>query len=278
MPRNRGIGDYIPRSGEARALVEVKGKVGSKMAFNRRRARNSIKNEAYDMRNATFANANWDENQPNLIWRGNNADASGITRLLTINESEVGSGEGNPDGFVKRLDYEIAFLAGIGNGRINGTQATWNQAARDDIPSTSEGFTEASGYTGALLSGTIDNSALIGPTSQAEGLPVRLWLMYETLSQAAQDPNTEYGSLDSVLSDRNRTVFWSTIIVPTLYSPKVVRIHKRFPGRGVKLSAGQREVSQITLACQGYAGMGTVVFPVLTMAVGRRSVWYRKDG
>jgi len=41
MPRMRGIGDYIPPSGEARALVEVKGRVGGKGAGMRRRSRRS---------------------------------------------------------------------------------------------------------------------------------------------------------------------------------------------------------------------------------------------
>jgi len=41
MPRMRGIGDYIPASGEARALVEVKGRVGGKGAGMRRRSRRS---------------------------------------------------------------------------------------------------------------------------------------------------------------------------------------------------------------------------------------------
>lgn len=44
MPRMRGIGDYIPASGEARALVEVKGRVGGKGAGMRRTRRSKFSN------------------------------------------------------------------------------------------------------------------------------------------------------------------------------------------------------------------------------------------
>lgn len=274
MARMRSPKDWFPTSGEARGLVEIKGRVGGKGASRMRRFKKRGMPPNMKSAQMALANVNWEMDKPNLIWRGNAVDAPVTKRLLTVAGGSLGEGEAQPSVVVKKLMLELSFMAGIGKARVNGTLSDNGAAVRDDIPQPGIGI-DSSGYTGALLSGTIDNTALDGPTSWVEGLPFNLWLGYETASESAEDPDTYYGTFSQLTQQRNKTVFWSRHCCPTAYNPTIVRLTKTFPGRGVRLSnAGKRELGAITLFCGGYSPMGTTVFPVLTMAVSTAKVWY----
>lgn len=276
MARMRSPKDWFPTSGEARGLIEVKGRVGGKGGNMRSRYRRRGPAPNLKMAPLILNNASWDYNQPNLIWRGSAGDAFNVTRLMNANATNLGGNEGQPTAFVKKLIIEAVFMAGIGKARVDGTLSDNTQGVRDDIPQPGI-MGDTNGYTGALLSGTIDNSALVGPTSWMEGVPANLFLAYESIDQAAEDPNTLYGSFSSSMQTRNKQIFWSKQICPTAYRPEKVRISKVFPGRGLRLSQGAREIETVALILNGYTGMGTVVFPVLTMAIHRANVWYTDD-
>lgn len=278
--RGRGIGDLIPTSGEGRALVEVKGRVGGKgggMGMRRRRFfRNSIRNPAAELHGWPLANINWSPTNINLVWRPTNVDAVGVQRICQVTATDLGGNEEDPEVFVKRLQFDAHFIAGIGRGRINGGDIqNWEGAVRDDIPATSEGWPDTTGYTGPLLSGTINTSTMIGPTSQAEGLPFNLALTYEDVNDSTSDPAALYENVwDDINGPRNKRYYWSRQYCPTLYNPAHVRINKVFPGRGVRLSVGKREISALSLIIYGYTGMGTTVMPCLSFALHQSACWY----
>lgn len=212
----------------------------------------------------------WNVYQPNLLYDLAAAPEarSDAKRVLIVNADQLATGEGSPDVTVKKLDIEMVFMAGIAQAMVNSVRtAPVNQAVRDDIPlgGGGDGYTDGTSLNGALLSGHIHSASGIGPTSQVEGLPLRLFLMYEDVT-AADTPQVPYDYLSTQI--RNKRVFWQTIICPTLFRPERVRIRKTFPGRGVALRTGPREIYQLTLGVQAFTGMGDVVVPAWTFALG----------
>lgn len=275
----RGIGDFIPARGEAEVTARLKGAYGGKkMSYGKRRrfSRNSTKNPESQFKPGSYGNVNWDDSKPNLIWRSNAGDAVTPIRLLSFNADSVAADENQPQAFLKRINLQLAFISGLGQARVSDALMSYGQAERDDIPPMGGDYLGT--INGALLSGRLDNSTLVGPTSWMEGMPVQLFMIYETLEEANEPLSTALdGTIEQVDSLRNKRFFWRRLICPTAYNPTIVNIKKSFPGAGVRVSQGEREIYQVTLGCQGYTEMGSSVFPTLTMVTGENRWWYFKD-
>lgn len=283
MPfRKRGWDDVIPAKGEARVLAELKGSYGSKgrsMRSYRKGGRRfsrryNSSNPAAEWQEMILGNANWEMYKPNM-WKPLNGSTAATTavRILSINADTVAALEQNPDCTLKRIDIEMAWMAMLGMRRANGTLGEYDSGTRDDIPpfGTSDPTT---GFSGPLLSGDVRSNTLVGGTSWAEGLPFQLALIYETEQEAN-------GSLEAVLEEpwvvqnqRTKRFFWQKLYCPTIYRPAMVTIDKTFPGRGVALRKGQREIYQVSLIAWAYSDMGTTVEPGWTFAVGKARALY----
>lgn len=273
----RGIGDFIPARGEAEVTARVKGAYGAKNMSRRYASRTSTKNPEAQYHPGVYGNVNWSDSGPNLIWRSNAGDAVTPVRLLSFNADSVAADEQQPQAFLRRINLQLAFIAGIGKARVGGSLMDYGQAERDDIPPYAvQSSTDA--ISGPLLSGRLDNSSLEGPTSWAEGLPVMLFMVYETFTDANAALSTSLdGTVELVDSVRNKKVFWRRLICPTVYNPTIVNIKKSFPGAGVKLTQGTREIYQVSLCVQGFQNMGSTVFPVLTEVTGENRFWYFQE-
>ena len=231
-------------------------------------------NPAAEWHPLVYGNVNWGEFKPNLLWNLELGSTTAPQRIVSFNADTVASDEANPDVTLKRLDIQQCWMAGMGAGRIDGTlQTQWSRTFRDDIPAFS-GFPDTSGYTGVLVSGDLDNSQLVGPTSFMEGIPLNLALIYETFSEAQQDITVFLEEPFVVGNVRNKRIFWQKLICPTLYRPSMVNIDKTFAGRGVRLSKGEREIYQVSLIAWSYSDMGTVIKPAVTFVSGTQRALY----
>lgn len=253
MPSRKGWTDWIPRSGEGRALVEVKGRVGGKGAGMRRnfRGRKAVRNYSQlKFAPMNFNNVSWTFDKVNLLWRPNTASDSAVQRVFTFSFDTPLSDELTREVFVKQIEIDLMFMTVVGHSRIGGVLSDFSGAQRDDIPFP--GMTDVTGgYTGALMGGTWNEGSLQGPSSAHEGMPFSWALIYQDGpdSDAAIGDVFAAGNVNTFT--RGKQIFDSGTLCPTLYAPSRLKVTKRFTGRGVRLSNGTREIASISLIVWG---------------------------
>jgi len=283
MPKygNRWVEKLIPARGEAEVMARVKGSYGGKMqsrGYRRRGYRkNSTKNPEAQYAKGGYGNVNWADGRPNLLWNQTVSDGH-IERFLSFNANAVDSNAQQPQVFLRRINLEMAVLADIAQVYIAGDRNEFTANERAQIPGV--GITETGdALTGQLLGGDRANGTLLGGISWAEGVPVTFFMIYETLDEANL-PLADVFDGNSIMnedSQRNKRIFWQKLVVPTLYRPVTFNIKKNFPGAGVRLSMGEREIYQVTLAYQVPAGTGANVRASASAYVGENRFWYFLD-
>lgn len=256
--RRRGIGDFIPTSGEGRALVEVKGRVGGKGRNMRRGFKKGSKKPYAELKawTATFDNVNWGLFQPCKISDALDGPGGGaMQRFCHWSAESLGADELGQSIFIKRLRFKAGVHSGIGQGFAVGSRVRFTGSVRDDIPAPGPVFNGVS-LDGALLDGNptgiTGTPPLQGVQSWMEGHTLAWFLMYEDQASAGQPLDTAFpdGAGGSNLLARNKTIFWQGQTVSAAYCPTQLVFDKRFPGNGVRIGAGSRDIFQVTLAYQ----------------------------
>lgn len=265
-------------------MARVKGGYGAKMARNagygrRGRYRNSTKNPEAQFKPGVYGNVNWKDGRPNLLWASDGTATGNIPgRLLSFNADTVAASEDQPQAFLRRMNLELGFLVNVDQVTINGDRAEYAGNERRQIPFGTV-IDSGGGLTGPLLGGDHADSLLAGAVSWAEGTPLSLFMLYETYEQAQQplDVTLSEQSVFSVNAQRNARVFWQKLIIPALYRPVVMNIKKNFPGAGVRLSKGDREIYQISLCFQGPLISGSNPQATVVEYTGENRFWYFLD-
>lgn len=272
MPyRRRGIGDLIPTSGEGRALVEVKGRVGGKGARMRRSFRNSNykyrrERDRYKWSRPLPTNVNWHYELAEGAWGiwGQPGDAyTGFnpTRIFTINVEDESGDAANGSMFVKRVILDLGVHCAITKYMGASGRLDFDRAARDDLPAP--GVFINTTPNGTLLDGDYGTDGRISPQSWIEGYTICWALMYEDSKQASSIfAFGEGGYFDPNLPEfyeKNDVIFARGTTQVSAYRPGRIRVNKSFTGRGVQLLPGYRKVNQITFAMWGWAPGGTTI-------------------
>ena len=275
--RKRGLGDWIPTSGEGRALLEVKGRVGGKGAGMRRSYRSSRRGyggeqkSKYKWSRPVPANVNWQFDTGNGawgIWTINDTPFGAPRRVLTITSGDTSVDDPNASVYVKRLIFDLGFHANITKVRTAGGIVNFDKTARDDIPPGA--YFDGTTPGGILLDGDFaTDDTRYAAQSYMEGLTICWALIYEDSSQADQPLNlSEGGWFDPnapQLVEKNMNIFQRGSFQVALYKPHMLRIRKSFTGRGVQLLPGSREVKQISLVMWAYNPGGTTIRSQLAM-------------
>jgi len=280
----RGIGDFIPARGEAEVTARVKGAYGGKANMYRRShsryKRNSTKNPEAQYANGIYGNVNWADGRPNLMHPVNAGSGPvGVPqRLLSFNADTVAGNEHSAQCFLRRINVELGFMAQISQANVVGDATENNKNTRHEIPQPGP-FFDGTSSSGALIGGDYDDNTLLGGTSWVEGTPITLFMVYETLAQAneAFDATFSEGSIFSDQDQRNSRFFWQKLIIPAAYRPEKVNIKKNFPGAGVRLSKGDREIYQVTIGYQGFQPAGTLNQATTAFVTGENRFWYFLD-
>jgi len=241
------------------------------MSRNRRFNLPKVKLEHHGM---ILGNANWSYARPNLL--GTSTVLWTVPqRIASFNADTVAGTEQSPDCYLKRIDIQSVFTPVMGKLRIDGTLNDFDAARRDDIPAFS-GFADTTGYTGALLPGTINNSTLLAPASWMEGVPYNLALVYEDYGEAgiALDSTGDLEDPWTSFQGDTKRVFWQKLICPTIYRPVHVNIHKVFKGRGVHLSQEPRGIYQVSLIGWGVQAESSTIPVTLGFTVGQCKAGY----
>lgn len=247
---SRGIGDYIPKSGEARALVEVKGRVGAKGAGMRRRRSGlfSHKNpnmewslmKTYDLQEEPDANA-----LRYIMPLRANAVQNRPTRVLSWNPAYPGEAAGTAitvqdlNARLHRMIVELGLCA----------QVDWQIGPVGSIAQRSSASARNS-YSlevNALAAGAFDESVIMGATSHYEGIFVQWWWVYETQEEASLTAASNLNPFSADEFTKNRFIFDSGLECVSIGKPMVKRWDKKFPGRGLSMSQGDRETWQVSL-------------------------------
>lgn len=282
---NSWVEKLIPARGEAEVMARVKGGYGAKNMQRRggprygRRFKNSTKNPEAQFSNGTYGNVNWADGRPNMLWPEGPGDAQVPRRLLSFNADTVASSEAQAQCFLRRINLELAFMATISRVSIAGDNLENNGNERQQIPQPGLAFDTSNTPNGALLNGDPQQASLQGAVSWYEGIPIILFLCYESLAQAESPFDTSFSD-DSMLntnSQRNKRIFWQKLIVPAVTRPVVVNVKKNFPGAGVRLSKGDREIYQVTLGFQGPTHAGVSFSETATEFTGENRWWYFLD-
>lgn len=284
MPRygkSWGIDKLIPAKGEAEVMARVKGSYGARGASamyrrKRRWSKNSTRNPEAQFCNGTYGNVNYGDGRPNMLWSWDAGGAQLPRRLLSFNADTVASAEEQAQCFLRRINVQMGLMATVQTVNI-GTMVEYNANEREQIPA---GFAVNSGDNlGWLMGGNPEKATLKGAVSWVEGVPVILFLCYETLAQAESPFETSFSD-DSMLntnSQRNKRIFWQQLVIPTAYNAKVVNVKHSFPGAGVRLSKGDREIYQVTLGYQGPAHAGLGITQTVTEYTAENRFWYFLD-
>lgn len=266
-------------------MVSLKGKVGggrsrrySKGLY--RAARGMTKADAQWF-TGTYGNASHDSQKINLLWRPGTAADNLPQRLCSVNADSLGEDQVGQGFFLKRLIWKFPLLAQVGQTLIVTERELNNQNARQSVPFHEGG--ERPGVNavyGPLLDGDLVTGTLQGAQSWAEGVPVAWALMYETATDASLALSSVFGGTFDPYSPasntKNKRIFAQGVLTPSVYSPKTITIDKRFPGKGVRLSNGDREIYQVTLAIWGF-NSGTTLAPGLAFAPGENRFMYYQD-
>lgn len=208
-----------------------------------------------------FGNSDYVYESVNLLTAQNDTTANPV-RFLSWNAETPQINQGvSPDArpvdenaFLKRVIIKLAVLPQVTKviQASSGTEVTATSSARVEpfhgALAKDAGLTGLGGYA---LDGGYDSTVPAGSYGKEEGVPVSWSLLYETYSGAGVAlnggddpylPATEFARV------KNKREFRRGMVVTSLYNPKTISIDKTFPGRGVRLSLGSRDINQLTLA------------------------------
>lgn len=185
---------------------------------------------------------------------------------------------------VHRVIVDMTIYPAVTSLRINGNLLTATETQRDDIPMYPGQTTGNTGLNGYLLNGSIaDGPTGFGSQSWFEGQPLNWALMYEEYPQAGQaldasiatNPDIAFDPSTAVEWTKNRRVFRQGHLVTSVHQPARLKIDKRFPGRGLQLTYGDRQIYQLTLAIWGFRS-GTTIPTAFNIAIGEMRFQYKR--
>lgn len=287
MPKygNRWIEKLVPARGEAEVMARVKGSYGGKMQSRGYRKRgfrkNSTRNPEAEFTPGVYGNANWADGKVNLLWGNSTESGDTAHRLLSFNADTVAANEQQPQCFLRRINLELAFMAQVSHVVIGGnTVQEFDNNERKQIPAPGIASQTDDTETGAVIGGEQHASSLQGGASWMEGVPLTLFMIYETLQEAQTAIDFDGDGATAFFSAsarRNKKIFWTKVVVPTAYRPVTVNLKHSFPGAGVRLSQGDREIYQVTLGFVSPAGLGSSAQTRAACFVGENRFWYFLD-
>lgn len=300
MARRMDIKDWIPARGEAEVGMKLKGSYGGKMrsrGFRRRKAWTNSNpqvlwsNALTELETGGSDGLRW----MNYVMKyGNLVTPSHFvaTRVMKINPNVPALALGNePDADddqhqlnVHRVIFDATIYPAVTSLRINGNLLTATETQRDDIPMYPGQLGSNTGLNGYLLNGTLaDGSTGFGSQSWFEGQPLNWALMYEEYPQSvdaldasvASNADNAFDPTGSFEWTKNKRIFRQGHLVTSVHQPARLKIDKRFPGRGLQLTYGDRQIYQLTLAIWGFRS-GTTIPTAFNLAIGEMRFQYKR--
>lgn len=300
MARRMDIKDWIPARGEAEVGMKLKGSYGGKMrsrGFRRRKAWTNNNpqvlwsNALTELETSGTDGLRW----MNYVMKyGNLVTPTHFTavRVMTVNpntptlalggEPQVEDEQAQLN--VHRVIFDATIYPAVTSLRVNGNLLTATEVQRDDIPMYPGQTTGNTGLNGYLLNGSLaDGVTGFGSQSWFEGQPLNWALMYEEYAQATEaldassagNPSNAFDPTSAAEWSKNRRIFRQGTLVTSVHQPVRLKFDKRFPGRGLQLTYGDRQIYQLTLAIWGYRS-GTTIPTAFNLAIGEMRFQYKR--